>query len=136
MVHFQFPSPTTCRCCHPHWFYHHESNDMCCTGGQVSLPQINSPQELFEIVLDSMSKGRNFRHHIRSYNHLLSFRILLPYIRSFTIFVPIAPQVAGIIVGEDAESMARGWNINVVKHNRNLIRIQETVGYYDPLQYH
>ena len=44
-------------------------------------------------------------------------------------------QVVGIIVGEDAESMAHGRDINIVKHDRNLMRIHEIVGYYDPLQY-
>ena len=31
--------------------------------------------------------------------------------------------------------MARGRDIKVVSHDGNLINIQETVGYYDPLQY-
>lgn len=39
-----------------------------------------------------------------------------------------------IIVGENVESMARRQDINVVSHNGNLMRIQETVRYYDPLQ--
>jgi len=31
--------------------------------------------------------------------------------------------------------MARDRDIKVVGHDRNLINIQETVGYYGPLQY-
>jgi len=31
--------------------------------------------------------------------------------------------------------MAHGRDIKVVGHDENLINIQETVGYYDPLQY-
>nr|KYP55257.1 hypothetical protein KK1_001464 [Cajanus cajan] len=46
-----------------------------------------------------------------------------------------ASQVAAIIVGGDIESMSRGRDINLVSHDGNLVNIQETVGYYDPLQY-
>ncbi|XP_027905922.1 uncharacterized protein LOC114165517 [Vigna unguiculata] len=49
--------------------------------------------------------------------------------------LPTASQVAAIIVTADTESMARGRDIKVVGHDGNLINIQETVGYYDPLQY-
>ncbi|KAK7390598.1 hypothetical protein VNO78_25907 [Psophocarpus tetragonolobus] len=49
--------------------------------------------------------------------------------------LPTAPQVAAIIVGRDVESMTHGRDINVVCHDGNLMRIQEPVGYYDPLQY-
>ncbi|KAK7400491.1 hypothetical protein VNO78_11699 [Psophocarpus tetragonolobus] len=45
--------------------------------------------------------------------------------------LPTGPQVAVIIVGGDVESMTRGRDINVVCHDENLMRIQETVGYYD-----
>ena len=31
--------------------------------------------------------------------------------------------------------MARERDIKVVSHDENLINIQETMGYYDPLQY-
>ena len=47
--------------------------------------------------------------------------------------LPIASQVAVIIVGEDMESMVRGRDIKVDTHARNLMTIQETMGYYDPL---
>ena len=49
--------------------------------------------------------------------------------------LPTASQVAVIIVTGDTKSMARGRDIKVVSHDGNLINIQETVGYYDPLQY-
>ena len=49
--------------------------------------------------------------------------------------LPTASQVAAIIVTGDTESMACGRDIKVVSHDGNLINIQETVGYYDPLQY-
>ncbi|KAK7391490.1 hypothetical protein VNO78_19906 [Psophocarpus tetragonolobus] len=49
--------------------------------------------------------------------------------------LPTDPQVAAIIVDGDVESMTHGQDINVIRHDGNLIRIQETVGYYDPLQY-
>ncbi|KAL4315968.1 hypothetical protein AHAS_Ahas15G0238100 [Arachis hypogaea] len=46
---------------------------MCCNGGKVSLPQINAPEELLEIFLDSSVEGNHFRKHIRGYNHVFSF---------------------------------------------------------------
>ena len=49
--------------------------------------------------------------------------------------LPIASQVAAVIVTADTESMARGRDIKIVGHDENLINIQEIVGYYDPLQY-
>ncbi|XP_072060153.1 uncharacterized protein [Arachis hypogaea] len=44
-------------------------------------------------------------------------------------------QVAAIIVGDDIETIVRGRDIKVQTHVGNLRRIQEFVGYYDPLQY-
>nr|KYP37244.1 putative ATP-dependent helicase YHR031C family [Cajanus cajan] len=49
--------------------------------------------------------------------------------------LPTASQVAAIIVGGDTESLSRGRDINLLSHDGNLVNIQETVGYYDPLQY-
>jgi len=47
--------------------------------------------------------------------------------------LPTTSQVGAIIVTADTESMEHGRNIKVVDHNGNLINIQETIGYYDPL---
>ncbi|XP_025617071.1 uncharacterized protein [Arachis hypogaea] len=44
-------------------------------------------------------------------------------------------DVAAIIVGDDVETMIRGRDIKVQTHAGSLRRIQEFVGYYDPLQY-
>ncbi|XP_072066667.1 uncharacterized protein [Arachis hypogaea] len=49
--------------------------------------------------------------------------------------LPTASQVAAIIVGDDVETMIRGRDIKVQTHAGSLRRIQEFVGYYDPLQY-
>ncbi|XP_029144547.1 uncharacterized protein [Arachis hypogaea] len=49
--------------------------------------------------------------------------------------LPTASQVAAIIVGDDVETMIRGRDIKVQTHAGTLRRIQEFVGYYDPLQY-
>ncbi|XP_025684783.1 uncharacterized protein [Arachis hypogaea] len=49
--------------------------------------------------------------------------------------LPTASQVAAIIVGDDIETMVRGRDIKVQTHTGNLKKIQEFVGYYDPLQY-
>jgi len=46
---------------------------MCCKGGNVSISQVDAPQELLELFSDDSSEGRHFRQHIRSYNHVLSF---------------------------------------------------------------
>ncbi|KAI5421655.1 hypothetical protein KIW84_045183 [Lathyrus oleraceus] len=49
--------------------------------------------------------------------------------------LPTAEQVAAIIVGCDAYSMDYGRDINVIRCDGNLKKVQETKGYYDPLQY-
>ncbi|XP_025628778.1 uncharacterized protein [Arachis hypogaea] len=49
--------------------------------------------------------------------------------------LPTASQVAAIIVGDDIETMVRGRDIKVQTHAGNLRRIQEFIGYYNPLQY-
>ncbi|XP_072059864.1 uncharacterized protein [Arachis hypogaea] len=49
--------------------------------------------------------------------------------------LPTASQIAAIIVGDDIETMIRGRDIKVQTHAGSLRRIQEFVGYYDPLQY-
>ncbi|XP_050909557.1 uncharacterized protein LOC127123380 [Lathyrus oleraceus] len=50
--------------------------------------------------------------------------------------LPTTEQVATIIVGCDADSMDYGRDINVIRCDGNLKKVQETKGYYDPLQYH
>ncbi|XP_050877630.1 uncharacterized protein LOC127081419 [Lathyrus oleraceus] len=49
--------------------------------------------------------------------------------------LPTAEQVAAIIVGCDVDSMDYGRDINVIRCDGNLKKVQETKGYYDPLQY-
>jgi hypothetical protein len=49
--------------------------------------------------------------------------------------LPSASQVAAIIVGGDDESIQSRRDINVIRHDGNLKKVQETKGYYDPLQY-
>jgi hypothetical protein len=44
-------------------------------------------------------------------------------------------QVAAIIVGGDYQSIQGGRNINVIHNDGDLKKVQETKGYYDPLQY-
>ncbi|XP_057723508.1 uncharacterized protein LOC130939418 [Arachis stenosperma] len=44
-------------------------------------------------------------------------------------------DVAAIIIGDDVETMIRRRDIKVQTHAGSLRRIQEFVGYYDPLQY-
>ncbi|KAI5432851.1 hypothetical protein KIW84_020236 [Lathyrus oleraceus] len=49
--------------------------------------------------------------------------------------IPTAEQVATIIVGCDTYSMEYGRDINFIRHDGNLKKVQEIKGYYDPLQY-
>ncbi|KAI5446739.1 hypothetical protein KIW84_014545 [Lathyrus oleraceus] len=49
--------------------------------------------------------------------------------------LPTVEQVAASIVGYDADSMEYGRDINGIRHDGNLKKVQETKGYYDPLQY-
>ncbi|CAK8577983.1 unnamed protein product [Lathyrus sativus] len=49
--------------------------------------------------------------------------------------LPTAEKVAEIIVGGDSDSMEYGRDINVICRDGNLKKVQETKGYYDPLQY-
>ena len=72
MVRTQLPNPRSCIHCNARLFYH-ESLDMCCSGGKISFPQVNAPQELLEIFMDSSAEGNHFRKHIRCYNHIFSF---------------------------------------------------------------
>ena len=67
-------SPRSCIHCNAHLFYH-ESLDMYCFGGKISFPQVNGPQELLEIFMDSSTEGNHFRKHIRCYNHVFSFTL-------------------------------------------------------------
>ncbi|KAI5412770.1 hypothetical protein KIW84_057409 [Lathyrus oleraceus] len=47
-----------------------------------------------------------------------------------------ASQVAAIVIGGgDEDTIERGRDINVINCDGKLIKIQETMGYYDPLQY-
>ncbi|XP_029151589.1 uncharacterized protein [Arachis hypogaea] len=236
IIRTPLPVPRTCHYCSARLF-HHETFEMCCNGGKVSLPRVNAPQELLEIFLDPSAEGNHFRKHIRGYNHVFSFtscgvhideqlaitgrgiytfraqgsiyhsiggfhpdqgtrpRFLQLYIydtdhelqnrmlentqlHETLVFklqqllhrynpflhvfrqlaqrsdvhecslvirerpanqpqysLPTASQVATIIVGDDVETMIRGRDIKVQTHAGSLRRIQEFVGYYDPLQY-
>ncbi|KAF1854814.1 hypothetical protein Lal_00026526 [Lupinus albus] len=49
--------------------------------------------------------------------------------------LPTTSQVAAIVVVGDVETVINGRDIKVTTHSGNLMRIQETVGYYDPMQY-
>ncbi|XP_057719816.1 uncharacterized protein LOC130934246 [Arachis stenosperma] len=72
IIRTPLPVPRTCHYCSARLF-HHETFEMCCNGGKVSLPRVNAPQELLEIFLDPSAEGNHFRKHIRGYNHVFSF---------------------------------------------------------------
>jgi hypothetical protein len=46
---------------------------MCCKGGNVSFPIVNTPLELLQLFLDASAEGSHFKQNIRSYNHVISF---------------------------------------------------------------
>ncbi|KAI5444691.1 hypothetical protein KIW84_013099 [Lathyrus oleraceus] len=51
--------------------------------------------------------------------------------------LPSASQVATIVIGGgDEYTIKRARDINVINCDRKLTKVQETMGYYDPLQYH
>ena len=49
--------------------------------------------------------------------------------------LPTASQVAGIIVGDEEDSNLNNRDIIVQTRSGNLQRVQDTAGFYDPLQY-
>ncbi|KAI5438928.1 hypothetical protein KIW84_024596 [Lathyrus oleraceus] len=50
--------------------------------------------------------------------------------------LPSASQVAAIVIGDgDEDTIERGRDINVINCDGKLTKVQETMGYYDPLQY-
>ena len=50
--------------------------------------------------------------------------------------LPSASQVATIVIGGgDEDTIERGRDINVINCDGKLTKVQETMGYYDPLQY-
>jgi hypothetical protein len=49
--------------------------------------------------------------------------------------LPSVSQVAAVIVGGDDVTLERGRDINIFSNDGNLQKVQETMGYYDPLQY-
>ncbi|KAI5422795.1 hypothetical protein KIW84_045996 [Lathyrus oleraceus] len=49
---------------------------------------------------------------------------------------PSASQVATIVIGGgDEDTIERGKDINGINYDGKLTKVQETMGYYDPLQY-
>ena len=50
--------------------------------------------------------------------------------------LPSASQVATIVIGGgDEDTIERGRDINVINYDGKLTKVQETMGYYDPLHY-
>jgi len=69
MLKFQLPTPTTCPHCHARLFYHESSEQI--------FPRVRPPHELLQIFSSQTFESRNFREHIRSYNHVFSFSSLV-----------------------------------------------------------
>ncbi|XP_019413906.1 PREDICTED: uncharacterized protein LOC109325794 [Lupinus angustifolius] len=236
MIASQLPTPTSCTWCNARLF-HHETQTICCLRGKVWLQEINAPQQLLDLIVDSSVEGRHFRQHIRGYNHIFAFTSLgvhldnnlattgrgiytfraqgsiyhnigglhpnegdrprflqlyiydtdhelqnrmlenpqlhenvvsklqhilhlhNPFVNVFRQLasrtdvhqcsliirerpanqpqynLPTTSQVAAIFVVGDVQTMINGRDIKVTTHAGNLMRIQETVGYYDPMQY-
>ncbi|XP_050889490.1 uncharacterized protein LOC127094743 [Lathyrus oleraceus] len=72
MAKSRLPHPITYRHCNVRLF-HHESCDTCCNGGKESFSRVNALIQLQQLFLDGSAKGKHFRQHIRSYNHVFSF---------------------------------------------------------------
>ncbi|KAI5401092.1 hypothetical protein KIW84_065796 [Lathyrus oleraceus] len=128
----RLPHPITCRHCNARLF-HHESRDTCCTCGKLSFSRVNAPIKLQQLFLDGSVEGKHFRQHIRSYNHVLLFTSIGVHVdenilacgRGVYTF-RAQEQVATIIIGCDADSMEYGRDINVIRHDGNLKKVQET----------
>ncbi|KAI5438717.1 hypothetical protein KIW84_024444 [Lathyrus oleraceus] len=129
MVKSRLPHPFTCRHCNARLF-HHESRDTCCNGGKVSFSRVDAPIELQQLFLYGSAEGKHFRQHIRSYNHVLSFTSIGVHVDE-----NILTSGRGIYTFRAQDSMNYGRDINVIRCDGNLKKVQETKGYYDPLQY-
>ncbi|KAI5423334.1 hypothetical protein KIW84_046346 [Lathyrus oleraceus] len=129
MAKSRLPHPITCRHCNGRLF-HHESRDTCCNGGKVSFSRVNAHIELQQLFLDGSAEGKHFRQHIQSYNHVLSFTSIGVHIDE-----NILASGRGIYTFRAQDSMDYGRDINVIHCDGNLKKVQETKGYYDPLQY-
>ncbi|KAI5429384.1 hypothetical protein KIW84_034118 [Lathyrus oleraceus] len=137
MTKSRLPHPITYRHCNARLF-HHESRDTCFTGGKISFSRVNAPIELQQLFLDDSAEGKHFRQHIRSYNHVLSFTSIGVHVdenilasdRGIYTF-----SAQGAFYHNIGDSMEYGRDINVIRHDGNLKKVQDTKGYYDPLQY-
>ncbi|XP_021808472.1 uncharacterized protein LOC110752178 [Prunus avium] len=68
----QLPTSTTCSRCNARLFSR-ETFSMCCFGGKIVLPHIQSPPEMLALFSDQTTEGRLFRQNIRVYNNVFSF---------------------------------------------------------------
>ncbi|KAI5447791.1 hypothetical protein KIW84_015297 [Lathyrus oleraceus] len=76
------------------------------------------------------AEGKHFRQHIRSYNHVLSFTSIGVHVDE-----NILASDCGIYTFRAQDSMDYGRDINVIRYDGNLKKVQEIKGYYDHLQY-
>ncbi|VVA16080.1 PREDICTED: AT hook [Prunus dulcis] len=72
VVGCQLPTSTTCSKCNARLF-RRETFSMCCSGGKIVLPHIQSPPEMLALFSDQTTEGRLFRQNIRVYNNVFSF---------------------------------------------------------------
>ncbi|KAL0340351.1 UNVERIFIED_CONTAM: hypothetical protein Sradi_4551900 [Sesamum radiatum] len=56
--------------------FHGETQNFCCNGGKITLPEIMVPLELYNLFTDQSAEGRIFRQNIRAFNHVFSFTSL------------------------------------------------------------
>ncbi|KAI5400396.1 hypothetical protein KIW84_065328 [Lathyrus oleraceus] len=105
----------------------------------------NRMQENPQLHQNVVHKLQKMLHQLNPFVIRFKQLSLLPNISEYSIILkecqsnhhqynlPTAKQVAEIIVGCDADSMEYERDINVIRHDGTLKKVQETKGYYDPL---
>ncbi|KAI5399295.1 hypothetical protein KIW84_064601 [Lathyrus oleraceus] len=165
MAKARLPHPFTCRHCNARLFHHESRDTCCNGGkvsfSRVDAPIVL--QQLFlDGSAEGKHFRQHIRSYNHWFHSLqLVFMLMrnsciwswfkqlsiLPNISECSLILkerprnhhqynlPTAEQVAAIIVGCDADSLDYGRDINVIRCDGNLKKVQETKGYYDPLQY-
>ncbi|KAI5404584.1 hypothetical protein KIW84_051659 [Lathyrus oleraceus] len=82
------------------------------------------------------SRSHYLQLYIYDNDHELQNRMRENPILNQVVILPSASQVAVIVISDgDEDTMERGRDINVINYDGKLTKFQETMGYYDPLQY-
>lgn len=88
-------------------------------------------------ILDRYNPFVNHFRQLAQRQDFSSYRLIIkqqpPSLGQYTL--PVASQVAAILVDCDVSEIANGQDIIVESIGGHLINVQDVAGYYDPLQY-